>query len=143
MRRALMMMSVFVVAAACSGASTLTGSPPASASPPPTSAAPTAADPELAGAVADALATIDEIDRLYQKPSEATFGLISEVATSGRASLAREPARITTLEPFHAYDLLLQLFELNAVIKDGAQMVKDHDFLVSAEIRGKIAALVP
>lgn len=132
------------------------------ASTPPQSGAPTSApastplaaatptpDPVLTGAVADALATIDEIDRLYRAgPSAATsidaaFAVIGEVATSGRTSLAREPARITTLLPFHVYDLSLQLFEANAIIKDGSQLTKDHDWLLSANVRGKIAALAP
>ena len=47
------------------------------------------------------------------------------------------------MAPFHVYDLSLQLFEANAILQDGSQLVKDHDWLTSSEVRGKIAALVP
>jgi len=131
--------------AGCSGAATPPPSPSVSqavtSAPRPTATV----DPVLASAVADALATIDEIDRLYRtlKPSGSAIEVIGEVATKGRSSLAREPARITTMAPFHVYDLSLQLFEANAILQDGSQLVKDHDWLTSSEVRGKIAALVP
>ena len=150
MRRALVVLLSTVVVAACGGAGTSTGgssasapTPPSSASALPSTAPSTSADPVLAGAVADALATIDEIDRLYTAATgDASFALIGEVATSGRASLAREPARITTMQVFHSYDLSLQLFEVNVILKDGPQMVKDHAWLLSPYVREKIAALV-
>lgn len=116
----------------CSGASnTPTTSPAAST------------DPVLAGAVADALATIDEIDHLYARgPGDAVGVLMTDTAEKGRTSLAREPARVTAMEPFMVYDLSLQAIEADVTLRDGASLVHDHDWLVFT-VRKELAALVP
>jgi hypothetical protein len=99
----------------------------------------------LAQAVADALATIDEIDRQYQAwdsaSGSAAFQLIASVATKGRQSLARESAQISTMRLFQLYDIGLKLVELQAVLQDRQQLKQARDALYS--IRGEIAALAP
>jgi hypothetical protein len=122
---------------------TLTPSLAPTPSPTPTPQPTPTSDAALGEAVADALASIDEIVRLTTNagphPVAADYSLIAEVATSERTSLAREPARITTMLPFHQLDLALQIIELNDVLNDPAQLREDNQRLV--ELRLAIAAL--
>jgi len=130
-------------AAGTAGSPTLTPSLAPTPSPTPSPRPTPTPDAALAEAVADALASIDEIGRLFTNagphPIAADYSLIAEVATSERTSLAREPARITTMLPFHQLDLALQIIELNDVLNDPAQLLEDNQRLL--ELRIAIAAL--
>lgn len=102
-------------------------------------------DQVLAGAVTDALASMDEIIRLYgfteAGPSSVDASLMAHVASSERASLATMPARITTMPPFHALDLIMQIFELAVVTGEPADLMEGR--IRIREWRPVIAALAP
>lgn len=125
---------------ACSGASG--GSPVQSvAAPSSATVASPSTDPLIGDAVADALATINEIDRLFQRgPSDGTIGLLADTAAKGRASLAREPARLTTMEVFQVYDLSLQALLADTTLNDHSAIAKDCQWLLYT-VREQIATV--